>query len=221
MPYREAPGVVIKRLPLYLRTLDKLEQRKKEKVTSQELSGETGFSAEQVRKDLACFGAFGTRGYGYEISSLKEIIIRIIGLHQRIRVFLIGAGQLGTALAKHVITKNSYVSLAGIFDISSNVVGKEIMGQQIRHISELPHLMLWHEVKVAMVTVPSSEAQEVVEFLAGNGITAILNFAPVSLKVPRGVYLQNIDVALELQSLIYYIFPEERRKYQEVLCSRV
>jgi len=205
MPYRDAPEAVVKRLPIYLRILDKLMEKGEDMVSSLELSQETGFSAEQIRKDLTIFGAFGTRGAGYQVDLLRDKLVRIIGLHGQTRVILVGAGQLGTALARYTMTKNNYVELVGIFDNNPEIVGRDIFGKRIMDVSELPRLVSSQDVKVAMVTVPGKEAQEVVNYLVENGIKAIQNFAPVNIKVPEGVRLQNMDFTLELQSLIFYI----------------
>ncbi len=210
MPYKEAPEAIVKRLPVYLRTLDNMLNREEEIVSSRQLSQETGFSPEQIRKDLAFFGAFGTRGSGYEIALLRDKIIRIIGLHRKNNIVLVGAGQLGTALARYTITKNPYVELVGIFDQDPEVIGKEIMERQIKELAELPQVVSRFQVKVAMLTVPAEVAQEVVDYLAWTGVNAILNFAPVSLRVPAGIHLQNVDLTLELQSLIYYVSSEDR-----------
>lgn len=207
---RSAPKSVIKRLPVYLRILDNLIRRDVEIISSRVLSEETGFTAEQIRKDLAYFGAFGTRGTGYNTSYLREKLLRIIGLDKQTNLIVVGAGHLGKALTRYNITKNPYVRVVGIFDASPEEVGTDIEGLTIRPMEELPEVIKGNKVRVAMVTVPADVAQSVVDLLVENGITAILNFAPTKLRVPDRVYVHNADLTIELQSLIYYAAEDER-----------
>jgi redox-sensing transcriptional repressor len=202
---------VIKRLPVYLRILDQLINRKIEMISSKELSGESGFTAEQIRKDLAYFGAFGTRGAGYNTEYLREKIIRIIGLDKVIDTIVIGAGNLGTALTRYNSTKNPYVNVIGVFDRDVRLIGKKIGNIDIYSIEEIHSFIATHEIKVAIIAVPAIAAQEVADLLTGLGVKAILNFAPAKLNVPIGVQVHNADLTIELQSLIYYSSAEEER----------
>ncbi|MDW7651499.1 MAG: redox-sensing transcriptional repressor Rex [Bacillota bacterium] len=215
MPRRNAPKSVIKRLPVYLRILDNLIRRDVEIISSRVLSEETGFTAEQIRKDLAYFGAFGTRGTGYNTSYLREKLLRIIGLDKQTKLVVIGAGHLGKALSRYNITKNPYVEIVAIFDASPAEVGSQIEGKEIRPMEELSDVIEEHNIKVAMVTVPAEPAQVVVDQLVENGITAILNFAPTKLHVPDSVHVHNADLTIELQSLIYYSLEDEKHKTAE------
>lgn len=201
---KDVPKSVVKRLPIYLRALDGLIKMDVEIISSKSLSAETGFTAEQIRKDLAYFGAFGTRGTGYNTSYLRERLLKIIGLDQQTNIVAIGAGHLGRALTRHNITKNPYVRIVGVFDIKPGIVGDKIAHVEIKHLNALPQVIKKYNVKVALVTVSSEGAQEVTDILADNGIKAILNFAPVKLKVPEYIYVHNADLTIELQSLIYY-----------------
>ncbi len=205
MPFRGTPQTMVKRLPVYLRTLDSLILHGVDIVSSHRLSEEAGYTAEQIRKDLAFFGAFGTRGSGYETIELRDQLLRIMGLQQQRKVILIGAGQLGTALARYTMEKNPYVILEGIFDKAPEVIDREIMGKKVRDVLELPDFIMNTGIKLAIVSVPSHEAEDVINLLVEAGINAILNFAPIRPKVPEGVHLQNVDLTLELQSLIYHI----------------
>lgn len=207
---RRAPKSVIKRLPVYLRILDNLIRRDVEIISSRVLSEETGFTAEQIRKDLAYFGAFGTRGTGYNTSYLREKLLRIIGLDKQTKLIVVGAGHLGKALTRYNMTKNPYVEVVGVFDANPGEAGIEIEGLKIRPMEELPGVVKEHNVKVAMVTVPAEYAQQVVDGLVNEGITAILNFAPTKLRVPEDVHVHNADLTIELQSLIYYAMENEK-----------
>ncbi len=211
MPDRAISKSVIKRLPIYLRILDQLIQRKVDMVSSKELSYESGFTAEQIRKDLAYFGAFGTRGAGYNTAYLREKIIKIIGLDKKIETVVFGAGNLGTALTRYNSTKNPYVNVIAVFDRDSRLVGKKIDEIDIYALEDAPQFIEKHGIKVAVISVPAAAAQEVTDLAVHHGVIAILNFAPVKLNYPEHVQVHNADLTLELQSLIYYSSAEEER----------
>ncbi len=205
MPQKgDAPISVIKRLPVYLRVLDNLVKRDVEVVSSKTLSKETGFTAEQIRKDLAFFGAFGTRGTGYTTSYLRERILKIIGLDKQTNVAIVGAGHLGTAFARYNIRENPYTKVVGLFDVSPDVVGDELEGVPIYHLDDLSKIVNEYGVQVGVVTVPAVHAQDVVDQLVELSIKAILNFAPAKLSAPENVRIHNVDLTIELQSLIYF-----------------
>jgi len=211
MSNRNISKSVIKRLPIYLRILDKLIRRDVEIVSSKELSNESGFTAEQIRKDLAYFGAFGTRGAGYNTIFLREKIIKIIGLDSRTETVVFGAGNLGTALTRYNLTKNPYVDVVASFDKNPKVVGKKIHDIEVLPIEKAPEVIRSRRIKVCLIAVPAGAAQEVADLVVENGVRAILNFAPVKLSVPEGVHVHNADLTIELQSLIYYSSAEEER----------
>jgi len=211
MPHRLISKSVVKRLPVYLRILDNLIRRDIEIISSKDLSAESGFSAEQIRKDFAYFGAFGTRGTGYNTVYLRDQILKIIGLDKKTNVVVIGAGHLGTALTRYNASKNSYVQIAAVLDNDPDLIGRYINGIPIRTIKDLPSLISLHQIKVALITVPAEAAQGVVDEIIGYGIKAILNFAPVKLRVPADVHVSNADLTMELQSLIYYSSAEVDR----------
>lgn len=211
MPDRNISKSVVKRLPVYLRILDQLIQRKIDMVSSKELSNESGFTAEQIRKDLAYFGAFGTRGAGYNTVYLREKIIKIIGLDKRIETVIIGAGNLGTALTRYNSSKNPYVDVVAVFDQDPRLIGKLIGEIEISALSELPVYIKNNSIKVAIIAVPAGAAQEVADMVVEADVKALLNFAPVKLRVPDDVHVHNADLTIELQSLIYYSSGEEER----------
>ncbi len=205
------PQTVVKRLPVYLRVLDNLLRREIEIISSKELSGETGFTPEQIRKDLAYFGAFGTRGTGYQTSYLREKILKIIGLDQETPIIIVGAGHLGIALTRYNITNNPYVEVVAAFDNDPDVIGEKILNIEVLPASRMESLIQEYGIKVAVIAVPSQKAQQVVDDLVSYGIKAVLNFAPVKLEVPQGVQVHNADLTIELQSLIYYSSSEKER----------
>ncbi|HHW74013.1 MAG: redox-sensing transcriptional repressor Rex [Firmicutes bacterium] len=213
MSRRKAPKSVVKRLPVYLRILDNLIRRDVEIISSRVLSEETGFTAEQIRKDLAYFGAFGTRGTGYNTSYLREKLLRIIGLDKQTKIIVVGFGHLGKALTRYNAGKNRYVDIIGVFDRKPGETGIE--GLEVLTMDKLPEFLQREKVKVAMLTVPAEAAQDVTNLLVKNGITAILNFAPIKLDVPEHVYVHNADLTTELQTLIYYSSEDERHHHTE------
>ncbi len=211
--YRNVPNVVIKRLPVYLRALDNQIRNDINLISSRELSLVTGFSAEQIRKDLACFGGFGTPGSGYRVDFLRNKIMQIIGLHRDTQIIIVGMGHLGIAFCRYTFRKIPYVELVGAFDIDPAVVGTKIYGLEIQHVSEMKPLIEEHQVNVAVITVPDKDAQSVAEQLIECGITAILNFTTTNILVKKtdNAYVHNVDLALELQSLMYYGIKECER----------
>lgn len=212
MPKGNIPKSVVKRLPVYLRILDRLVLRDIEIVSSKELSSESGFTAEQIRKDLAYFGAFGTRGTGYTTHYLREQILKIIGLDKKTNIIVVGGGHLGTSLTRYNTIKNPYVNIVAVLENDPDLIGQEIESTPVIDNEDARPLIKEHNIKVAILTVPATSAQEATEHLVELGIKAILNFAPIKLKVPEGVHVFNSDLTMELQSLIYYSSAEEERK---------
>ncbi len=202
---------VIKRLPVYLRILDQLIRRGVEIISSKDLSSESGFTAEQIRKDLAYFGAFGTRGSGYNTVFLREKIVKIIGLESVTDTIVVGAGNLGTALTRYNLTKNPYVNVVGAFDKNPALIGKKIHNIEVLPLEKASKIIEKYSIKVCLIAVPADAAQEVADLVVKHGVKAILNFAPVKLRVPEEVHVHNADLTIELQSLIYYSSAEEER----------
>ena len=198
------PEAAIKRLPVYLRVLEETAAAEIQIISSAELAEKTGFSPEQIRKDLAYFGAFGTRGVGYDTVLLSRRIARILGLHQGVNAALIGAGHLGYALARYSISRHKDVRITAIFDTEPGKIGSDIMGVTIRPMSDLLQVVRDEHIKIGILTVPANEAQRTAELLAEGGCEAILNFAPAKLRLGPEVFVQNIDLTIELQSLAYY-----------------
>lgn len=199
------PSVTVRRLPVYLRALSQLRQRGVEIVSSAELSRYTGYSSEQIRKDLAYFGAFGTRGVGYSAELLVQRIRCILGLDQPIAAAIVGAGHLGTALARYNIARDRDIRVTAIFDDDPAKIGLSIDGVRVYSAGEMQDVIRSRQIKLAIVAVPEGAAQRVVDELVAAGVRAVLNFAPVNLSVPDDVYVQDIDLSLELQSLAYYV----------------
>lgn len=176
------PDAAIRRLPVYLRVLEETLGNETQIISSAELAESTGFSPEQIRKDLAYFGAFGTRGVGYDTSLLSRRISRILGLHLGVRAALVGAGHLGFALARYSISRHKDVRITNIFDADPSKVGTDIMGVPIHDIADLNSVVREAGIKIGIIAVPATEAQAVAEQLQAAGIEAILNFAPAKLR---------------------------------------
>jgi redox-sensing transcriptional repressor len=198
------PEAAIKRLPVYLRVLEETAAAEIQIISSAELAEKTGFSPEQIRKDLAYFGAFGTRGVGYDTVLLSRRIARILGLHQGVNAALVGAGHLGYALARYSIQRHKDVRITAIFDTDPKKIGTDIMGVTIRPLADMAQVCREEGIKIGILTVPATEAQTAAERLQEGGVEAILNFAPAKLRLSTDVFVQNIDLTIELQSLAYY-----------------
>lgn len=198
------PEAAIRRLPVYLRVLEDLRDADVKILSSAELAARAGFSPEQIRKDLAYFGAFGTRGVGYETAGLAAEIRRILGLDDGVGAALVGAGHLGTALARHSMAQGKGVRIAGIFDNDPAKIGRDIDGLPVRPIADLAKVGRELRVQIGILAVPAAAGQRVADRLVAAGCQALLNFSPAKLVVPADVFVQNIDLTMELQSLAYY-----------------
>lgn len=202
------PEVAVKRLPVYLRALSQLGAQGEEIVSSAQLARETGLTSEQIRKDLAMLGGFGTRGVGYRIPVLAESIRRVLGLERQVPVALVGAGHLGTALARYNESRNQQPRIVAIFDSAADKVGSQIGPIQIRAMAELAPTVRAAAIRMAIIAVPVFAAQEVADALVAAGCDVLLNFAPRRLAVPEAVRIHNVDLAMELEALAYYVRPE-------------
>ncbi|CAB1129328.1 Redox-sensing transcriptional repressor Rex [Candidatus Hydrogenisulfobacillus filiaventi] len=200
---RRIPDATIRRLPAYLRAL---ERSSLSRMTSGELGQLTGFSSEQVRKDLAYFGAFGTRGVGYEVPALAREIRRILGLDREVLAVLVGAGHLGTALLRYSQFSSQDVQVAAAFDVDPRVVGTTIGRVVVEPLEHLEERVQELGARIGIVAVPAGAANAVGERLTRAGVRAILNFAPVTIcQACPEVVVHNIDLALELQALAYFV----------------
>jgi redox-sensing transcriptional repressor len=203
MHTRRIPEATIRRLPAYLRALTLLDE---ERITSEALGQASGYTSEQVRKDLAYFGAFGTRGVGYEASVLAQEIRRILQLDHGVRAVVVGAGRLGTALVRHTDESSRDVVIEAVVDINPDVIGREVDRLRVESLDRLETLILERNIGMGIIAVPPSGAQAVCDRLVGAGIRAILNFAPRALVVDSpDIFIQHIDLTLEMQALAYFV----------------
>jgi len=200
--------VAVRRLPVYLRALNELHAAGVEITSSAELAQKTGLTSEQIRKDLASLGGFGTRGVGYRTALLAASIRAVLGLDREVPVALVGAGHLGTAFARYNHARRQQPRIYAIFDSDPAKVGLEIGGTTVQDISELEPTVRRLGIRLAVIAVPAAAAQEVADQLVRAGCDVLLNFAPVRLALPEGVRVHNVDLAMELESLAYYVRPE-------------
>lgn len=200
------------RLPVYLRILTELEGEatvgEAGHVSSERLAELADVNAAKVRKDLSYLGSYGTRGVGYEVAFLLYQIRRALGLTHDWPIVIVGAGNLGQALAGYGGFSSRGFPVAGVVDIDESKVGTVLGGVRVRHISELGQIVQQRHVSIGVIATPTHAAQDAADRLVRAGITSILNFAPTVLAVPRGVGVRKVDLAVELQILSYY---EQRR----------
>lgn len=193
---------VVRRLPKYYRHLGDLERLGEEKISSQQLSEKTGFTASQIRQDLNYFGGFGQQGYGYKISELKDAITDIIGLDKHYKSIIVGYGHIGQAIYKYRGFDVAKFDVVGVFDVEE----KEVNGVKIRDISTMKDFLKDNPVDIAIITVPESVAQEVCDTFEEGMIKAIWNFAPIDLKVGFRIPIESVHLSESLYSLIFYLW---------------
>lgn len=209
---RRIPDATVARLPVYLQVLVEQADHGVDNISSEGLAELAGVNAAKVRKDLSYLGSYGTRGVGYEVAYLVYQIRRELGLDHDWPVVIIGAGNLGQALAGYGGFHERGFDVIGIVDVDPDKVGT-LLGRgdkavEVRPVSELPRIVARSGVSIGVVATPPSAAQQAADQLVAAGITSVLNFAPVVLNVPAGVTVRKVDLAVELQILSYH---EQRR----------
>lgn len=203
---------VIKRLPRYYRYLSELLEEGVERISSNELSEKMRVTASQIRQDLNNFGGFGQQGYGYNVKHLYDEIAKILGLDKVHSMIIIGAGNLGQALAKYENFEKRGFKLVGIFDKNEELFGKEIRGIPVQSIEEIPDFLKENEVEIATLTIPKTEVAQIADMLVKNGIRAFWNYAhmDLNLRVPKGVIVENVHLSESLMRLSYNMTSYER-----------
>ena len=204
MNAEKIPDIIITRLPLYLRALQRMADRGVKTTSSQELGERIGISAAQIRKDISQFGEFGKQGTGYSIPYLLDKLREILKVDRLWDVIIVGAGDMGHALARYQGFSNRGFNVVMIFDNDKNKVGQKIGDLTIEDTANLMERVTSAGIKIAMLTLPAQVAQDTADKLIEAGIKAILNYAPVSLNVPKNVRVQHIDPATHLQRMTYY-----------------
>ena len=203
MDAKEISKAVIKRLPRYYRYLGELMEEKVERISSNDLSKKMHVTASQIRQDLNNFGGFGQQGYGYNVEYLYTEIGKILGLDTIHPMIILGAGNLGQALANYGDFEKRGFRLVGIFDINPVLEGISVRGIEIRMINSLPEFIRENQVEIAILTLPKNKAKEMAKILIENGIKAIWNFAHTDLDAPEDVIVENVHLSESLMALSY------------------
>lgn len=201
---RGIPEATVARLPVYLRALHALADRGVATISSEDLARAAGVNSAKLRKDLSHLGSYGTRGVGYDVEYLVYQISRELGLTQDWAVAIVGAGNLGRALAGYAGFATRGFRMAALLDADPAVVGTRICGIAVDHIDKLEAVIKQHLVSIAVLATPASAAQDVCDRLVAAGVTSVLNFAPVVLDVPDGVDVRKVDLSIELQILAFH-----------------
>lgn len=194
-----------KRLSIYLRCLNELAAAGQVSVSSEACAKRFGLNSAQIRKDLANFGEFGHRGVGYNVIGLRDHLIRILGIDRQHAVGIIGAGRLGTALADYYRVLDSNFTVVALFDADTKKIGKKVGDIEIFDIKNFAVDAKHVKIEVAVIAVPAGEAQAVIELVESAGIKAVMNFAPIRLRVSPGIKLKSVDMTTTLESLSYFL----------------
>ena len=202
---RQISQAVIRRLPRYYRYLGELLENNVERISSNDLSKRMNVTASQIRQDLNNFGGFGQQGYGYNVKYLRSEIGKILGLEVNHNIVIIGAGNLGQALANYASFEKSGFILKGLFDVNPRLEGVSIRGVPIRMLDELKTFVIENNIDIAVLTIPKTKAIEVAEMLADTCIRGIWNFAHTDLHMPEHIIVENVHLSESLMRLSYKV----------------
>ncbi|HEY3436105.1 MAG TPA: redox-sensing transcriptional repressor Rex [Actinotalea sp.] len=208
MRARPVPGSTVARLPIYLRALDRLALDGVETTSSGELAALAGVGPAQLRRDLSFLGSHGVRGVGYDVAHLRDHVQAALGLTGDLAVVIVGIGNLGHALAGYVAGTGKGFRVAALVDVDPSVVGSVVAGLVVEHGDDLERIVRRESVRLAVLATPADVAQAMCDRLVASGVTGVLTFVPLVLKVPGGVDVRSVDLATELQILAFH----ERRK---------
>ena len=203
MEERQISQAVISRLPRYYRYLGDLLAHDVERISSNDLSKKMNVTASQIRQDLNNFGGFGQQGYGYNVKYLHTEIGKILGLDVEHSIVIIGAGNLGQALANYSSFEDKGFRLKGIFDVNPRLEGVTIRGVPIQMVENLKSFVMENNIEIAVLTIPKTKAVQVAETLADTGIKAIWNFAHTDLQLPDSIIVENVHLSESLMRLSY------------------
>ena len=198
------PEATVARLPVYLRALYGLAERGVSTVASEELAAAAGVNSAKLRKDLSHLGSYGIRGVGYDVDYLVYQVSRTLGLTQDWPVVIVGAGNLGRALANYGGFVSRGFRISAMLDSDPAIVGSQIAKLTVRHVDELEAVVTRHKVAIGVIATPAGSAQAVCDRLLAAGVTSVLNFAPLVLSVPEGVDVRKVDLSIELQILAFH-----------------
>lgn len=198
-------GSVIKRLPKYYRCLELIGSKGIIRISSNELSKIIGLTSSQIRQDLNNFGAFGQQGYGYNVEELKHELERIMGINNPYNVIIIGIGNIGSALLNYSGFRKKGFKIVGIFDNDEEILKTKFNDLEVMHIDELSDFVKKNKIDIAILSIPANSAQEITNILVSSKIRGIWNFAPIDLKTPKNVIIENVHLDSSLFSLTYYM----------------
>lgn len=208
------PKATAKRLPLYYRYLLLLNDEGKDKVSSTELAEAVQVDSASIRRDFSYFGALGKRGYGYDVKNLLSFFKKILNQDTLTNVALVGVGNLGHALLNYNFKRSNNIRISCAFDINPEITGKITQGVPVYSMDEMKQQIADQQIRIAILTVPQDTAQKTADEMIEAGIKGIMNFTPIRLSAPNGVRIQNVDLATELQTLIYFLDSDEMIKKQ-------
>lgn len=199
------PEIVVARLPLYAQKLNQLMREGRESVSSQEMADHLGITSAQFRKDISFFGGFGKQGTDYNVIKLLESLHSVMNLDRIWEVALVGVGRLGQALMSYHGFSSTGFEIVMAFDNDPEIIGKSISGIKVLDVKEMQEQICPRKIPIALLAVPAANAQEVANQVVACGVKAIMNYAPTTLKVPKGIRLSNIDPVLSLQTITFYL----------------
>lgn len=205
MPVQKIPDIVVGRLPIYLHALQMLSSKGQTTTSSLELGEQVGISAAQIRKDLSQFGEFGKQGTGYAIPFLIDQLQKILRVDHVWDIALVGAGDLGHAIARYGGFANRGFRITMLFDSDPQKIGVRVGHFEIQDVNKMEEMLQKAGIRIAMLTVPAAHAQKTAEILVRAGVRAILNYAPITLILPDDIYVEMIDPILQLQHMTYYL----------------
>lgn len=203
MDKKKISMAVVRRLPKYQRYLKELMSNDVDRISSKEFSEKIGFTASQIRQDLNCFGDFGQQGYGYNVKDLYNKICEILGLDREYNTIIIGAGNLGQAVANYMNFDKLGFKLKGIFDINPKLIGLKIRDIEIMDTDYLDKFLKESKVDIAILCVPKNSAQRITDVLINGGVQGLWNFAPVDLVVPENIIVENVHLSESLLTISY------------------
>lgn len=206
---------VIRRLPKYHRYLEELLDKEVYRISSKELGKLMGFTASQIRQDLNCFGGFGQQGYGYNVDELHNEIGRILGLDKNYNVIIIGAGNLGQAIANYANFERLGFEILALFDINPKLIGMKIRDIPVLDVDELGKFISDYNVDIAIICTPKEFAQNIVSEISKEKIKGIWNFAPIDLRVSDDIIVENVNLSESLFTLSYLLNEKKLIKNQE------
>jgi len=211
----KAPRVseaTVTRISMYSRYLEKIDRNGIISVSSGEIADGVGVSPAQVRQDLAYFGEFGTRGVGYNVQDLMRYTLKILGLDREWNVIIIGAGNLGCALCAYKGFNERGYKIVGVFDNDLTKIGKKVGFLEVLSMERMGSLIKEKDVKIGIIATPEYSAQEVADYMVGNGIKSILNFAPRPLTLPENIDVRNVDLSVTLEILTFHMSTMQNRE---------